>query len=54
MPANRRPRLASRGAGLCRRRCAAAAEGVTVFAAASLTNALDDVAAAWTAETGHR
>ena len=30
----------------------ATAEGVTVFAAASLTNALDRVAAAWTAETG--
>lgn len=33
--------------------CAATAEVVTVFAAASLTNALDDVGAAWAAETGH-
>lgn len=32
----------------------AAADDVTVFAAASLTNALDRVAEAWTAETGHR
>lgn len=32
----------------------AAAEEVTVFAAASLTGALDRVAEAWTAETGHR
>lgn len=31
----------------------AAADEVLVFAAASLTNALDQVAAAWTAETGH-
>ncbi len=31
----------------------AAADEVTVFAAASLTNALDRVAEAWTAETGH-
>lgn len=31
----------------------AAAEGVTVFAAASLKTALDEVAAAWEAETGH-
>jgi len=31
----------------------AAAGDVTVFAAASLTNALNAVAAAWTAETGH-
>lgn len=31
----------------------ASAEDVLVFAAASLTNALDTVAAAWTAETGH-
>ncbi|MGY6411998.1 MAG: molybdate ABC transporter substrate-binding protein [Alkalilacustris sp.] len=30
-----------------------AADEVLVFAAASLTNALDRVAAAWTAETGH-
>lgn len=30
-----------------------AADEVTVFAAASLTNALDRVAAAWTADTGH-
>ena len=32
----------------------AAAEEVTVFAAASLTGALDRVAEAWAAETGHR
>ncbi len=32
----------------------AAADEVTVFAAASLTTALDRVAAAWSAETGHR
>ena len=32
----------------------ATADEVVVFAAASLTNALDRVAAAWTAETGHR
>lgn len=32
----------------------AAAADVTVFAAASLTNALDRVAAAWTDATGHR
>lgn len=32
----------------------AAAAEVLVFAASSLTNALDRVAAAWTAETGHR
>lgn len=32
----------------------AAADEVLVFAATSLTNALDQVAAAWTAETGHR
>ena len=31
---------------------ALAAEKVTVFAAASLKNALDEAAAAWTAETG--
>ena len=31
----------------------AAADEVLVFAAASLTNALDQVAAQWTAETGH-
>lgn len=31
----------------------AAADDVAVFAAASLTNALDRVAEAWTAETGH-
>ena len=31
----------------------AAADEVTVFAAASLTNALDRVAEAWTVETGH-
>lgn len=31
----------------------AAADEVTVFAAASLTNALDRVAEAWSAETGH-
>lgn len=31
----------------------AAADQVTVFAAASLTNVLDRVAEAWTAETGH-
>jgi molybdate transport system substrate-binding protein len=31
----------------------AAADEVTVFAAASLTNALDRVAASWSAETGH-
>lgn len=31
----------------------ATADEVLVFAAASLTNALDQVAAAWTAETGH-
>ena len=31
---------------------AAAAADVTVFAAASLKNALDDVGAAWKAETG--
>lgn len=31
----------------------AAADDVMVFAAASLTNALDKVAEAWTAETGH-
>lgn len=31
----------------------AAADEVTVFAAASLTNALDRVAEAWTSETGH-
>ncbi|MDP3340333.1 molybdate ABC transporter substrate-binding protein [Frigidibacter sp.] len=32
----------------------AAAEDVTVFAAASLTGALDGVAESWAAETGHR
>ncbi len=32
----------------------AAADDVTVFAAASLTGALDGVAEAWAAETGHR
>ena len=32
---------------------AAAGEEIVVFAAASLKNALDDVAAAWTKETGH-
>lgn len=32
----------------------ASADQVTVFAAASLTTALDHVAAAWTEETGHR
>jgi molybdate transport system substrate-binding protein len=32
----------------------AATDEVTVFAAASLTEALDRIAAAWTAETGHR
>ena len=31
----------------------AAADEVVVFAAASLKTALDEVAAAWTAETGH-
>ena len=31
----------------------AAAQNVTVFAAASLTNALDTVAGAWSGETGH-
>lgn len=39
------------GAGAASR---AAAEDVTVFAAASLTGTLDEVAAAWAAETGHR
>jgi molybdate transport system substrate-binding protein len=33
---------------------AADADEVLVFAAASLTNALDEVAQAWTAETGHQ
>ena len=33
---------------------AAEAEDVLVFAAASLTNALDEVALAWTGESGHR
>jgi molybdate transport system substrate-binding protein len=51
-----RPALAAAGLALAALAAAAAparAETVTVFAAASLRSALEDIAGAWEAETGH-